>query len=324
VPKDDDALREKQIRAALDRAASALEEVYETIADLDAGKLSVAAWQQASARVGLLLAEFDKASGAVNRLLGLGGGQERLLTYLRSRVGERVRMEELRGVAAIYEWARRIRELRVEKGWPIATNVQRPDLAAGEYLLEGDQPDAQLAADWRLAKDMRNLKVGGQSVSGKARGLEYLKALSPRAADKEQLAYVMKIPSWPRRLRELNEEGWRIISNVDDASLAAGSYRLESLDQRPPRARQAIKLRHRILDRDNYKCVEDGATPAKDGVTLQIHHIKYVSQDGTNDPKNLITLCHICHAGRHALERGKAKDELLHPEWWEEQAADDV
>ena len=323
MPKDDDALREKQIRAALERAASALEEVYATIADLDAGKLSIAAWQQASARVGVLLAEFDKESGSVNRLLGLGGGQERLLTYLRSRVGERVRMEELRGVAAIYEWARRVRELRVEKGWPITTNVQRPDLGAGEYVLESDQPDAQVAADWRLAKEMRNLKIDGKTVSGKTRGLEYLKALSPRAADKEQLKYVMKINSGPRRIRELDEEGWRIVSNVDDPTLAAGSYRLESLDRRPPRARQAIKLRHEVLDRDGYKCVQDGATPEKDGVTLQIHHIKYVSQGGNNDLDNLVTLCHICHAGRHALERGQAKDELLNPDWAEEQAGDD-
>lgn len=323
MAKDDEALREKQIRAALERAATALEEVYETIADLDAGKLSVAAWQQASARVGVLLSEFDKASGRVNRLLGLGGGQERLLTYLRSRVGQRVRMEELRGVAAIYEWARRIRELRVEKGWPIATNVQRPDLAAGEYLLESDQPDAQLAADWRLAKDMRNLKIDGKATGAKTRGLEYLKALSPRPADKEQLTYVMNISTHARRIRELSEEGWRIVSNTDDPTLAPGSYRLESLDRRPQRVRQAIKLRHEILDRDGYKCQKDGATPEKDGVTLQIHHKKFVSQGGSNDPDNLITLCHICHAGEHALARGKAKDELLHPDWWSEQTTDE-
>lgn len=321
MAEDNDALREKQIRAALERGASALEEVYETIADLDAGQLSVAAWQKASARAGVLLSEFDKASGQVNRLLGLGGGQERLLTYLRSRVGERVRMEELRGVAAIYEWARRVRELRVEKGWPIATNVQRADLAAGEYVLEKDAPDDQLAADWRLAKDMRNLrKANGRPESGKTRGLEYLKALSPRPADKEQLTYVMNISSHARRIRELSEEGWRIVSNIDDPSLASGSYRLESLDKRPPRVRQAIKLRHEVLDRDGYKCSQDGATPEKDGVTLQIHHIKYVSQGGTNDIDNLVTLCHICHAGRHALERGQAKDELLNPDWAEDVA----
>ena len=79
---------------------------------------------------------------------------------------------------------------------------------------------------------------------------------------------------------------------------------------------------HHRGDRDGYKCKQDGATPEKDGVTLQIHHIKYVSQGGTNDIDNQVTLCHICHAGRHALERGQAKDELLNPDWAEEHPTD--
>lgn len=309
---DEDALEESQVRAALERAATALEQVYETIADLDAGKLSVSVWQTASARVGVLLSEFDKASGEVNRLLGLSSAQGRLLTYLRSRLGQQVRMEELRGVAAIYEWARRIRELRVEQGWPISSRIQRPDIAPGMYVLEADEPNAQVAEDWRTASFARKLPG-----SGKNRGLEYLRLISPRSADSDQLAYVMKIKSYARRLRELDEEGWRIVSNVDDPTLAPGSYRLESEDRRPPRARQAIKLRYQILERDKYRCRDCGRSPDEDGVTLQIHHLLFVSQGGDNSEDNLITLCSDCHAGRHAIAGGKAKDELLDPGWWE-------
>jgi len=127
---------EKRIRAALDRAATALEEVHESVANIDASRVTVEVWQDASARIGVLLSEFDKASAQVNKALGIGGGQQRILTYLRRRLGETVRMEELRGVAAIYEWARRVRELRVERGWPIVTRTQRPDLRNGEYVLE--------------------------------------------------------------------------------------------------------------------------------------------------------------------------------------------
>lgn len=304
---------ERQIRAALDRAGSSLEDVYETVTALDPSRLTIEAWQQASARIGLLLADFDRASKQVNRVFGLTSPQRRILTYLLSRLGERVQKEELRGVAAIYEWARRVRELRVEQGWPIQTRTQRPDLRTGEYLLESNEPDAQVAADWQLAKSMRN----APGLSGRERGLRYLKELSPRAADKDQLAYVMKIASWPRRLRELDEEGWRIVSNVDDPTLAPGTYRLQSLDQRPPRVRQAIKLRHEILERDGYRCKDDGRSPDNDGVTLQIHHLKFVSHGGGNEPQNLITLCSDCHAGRHALARGQAKDELLNPAWYE-------
>ncbi|WP_406048232.1 HNH endonuclease [Kribbella sp. NBC_00889] len=305
---------EGRIRTAIELAAKALEEVYETVGYIQPSRLTVPVWQRIAAQTGVVLSEFERASGKVSDALGLGSGQARILTYLRSRVGEHVRMEELRGVSAIGEWARRVRELRVEQGWPIATQTQRPDLGPGIYVLEVDEPNEQIAADWRLAKRMRNLKrPDGQAYSGKDRGLEYLRELSPRAADADQLHYVMKIKSYARRLRELDEEGWQIISNIDDPTLAPGSYRLASLERRPPRARQAIKLRYQILDRDNRQCRSCGATPERDRVPLQIHHKLPVSQGGTNDTENLITLCANCHAGRHAVEGGTTRDELLDP-----------
>lgn len=306
-----------QLERILEGTASKLEDAYRTIVDLDISAIDVDAWQDVSARIGVLLAEFDAQSAAVNRELGIGGAQQRILVYLKRRVGHKVRMEELRGVAAIYEWARRVRELRVEHGWPIVTSTQRPDLQPGEYVLERSEPDPILAADWKLAKEMRNLRgPGGKLLSAKDRGLEYLKRLSPRAADKDQLHYVMKIASYARRLRELDEEGWQIVSNVDDSLLAPGTYRMVSLELRPPRVRKAIKLRHEILDRDGFKCRDDGRSPDEDGVTLQVHHLKFVSRGGDNSAENLITLCSDCHAGRHALARGEARDELLEPEWF--------
>jgi hypothetical protein len=38
------------------------------------------------------------------------------------------------------EWARRVRELRTELGWPVVTKVTgRPDLSVGVYMLEQDR-----------------------------------------------------------------------------------------------------------------------------------------------------------------------------------------
>ena len=49
-----------------------------------------------------------------------------------------------------------------------------------------------------------------------------------------------------------------------------------------------------ILIRDNYTCqkckLED-----KTAKKLEIHHIKPLVFNGTNEDKNLITLCYICH-----------------------------
>jgi len=57
--------------------------------------------------------------------------------------------------------------------------------------------------------------------------------------------------------------------------------------------------RQYVLYRDGFKCQHCGS---KD--KLEVHHIIYRSQDGTNDINNLITLCHECHQEVH---KGKIK-----------------
>ncbi|MFP5231567.1 MAG: HNH endonuclease [Acidobacteriota bacterium] len=52
------------------------------------------------------------------------------------------------------EWARRIRELRTEAGWPIITrNSGREDLAVGVYVLEEDRQAEE--HDRRIPDDVR-------------------------------------------------------------------------------------------------------------------------------------------------------------------------
>ncbi|HEX2913800.1 MAG TPA: HNH endonuclease [Chloroflexia bacterium] len=58
------------------------------------------------------------------------------------------------------------------------------------------------------------------------------------------------------------------------------------------------KLRYDILTRDRYRCVKCGST--KEQSRLHVDHIIPVSQGGTNDPKNLQTLCEKCNLGKGA------------------------
>ena len=51
-----------------------------------------------------------------------------------------------------------------------------------------------------------------------------------------------------------------------------------------------------ILHRDNYTCQCCG----KKNCRLEVHHIKFRCNGGTDDEKNLITLCEDCHKGVHA------------------------
>ena len=69
----------------------------------------------------------------------------------------------------------------------------------------------------------------------------------------------------------------------------------------------------RVLNRDNYKC-QICRGRHKDS-KLEVHHIVFRSQRGSDDAENLITLCHACHRALH--DRiikvnlvGKAKGQL--------------
>lgn len=53
--------------------------------------------------------------------------------------------------------------------------------------------------------------------------------------------------------------------------------------------------REAIINRDNYICQICG----KKNIRLEVHHIIFRSQGGTNDENNLITLCEDCHSGIH-------------------------
>lgn len=69
------------------------------------------------------------------------GVRDKILEFLRANAGKAVTGEELRYVANDKtEWARRVRELRTEFGWPVVTKYTgRPDLPVGAYVLEQDR-----------------------------------------------------------------------------------------------------------------------------------------------------------------------------------------
>ena len=54
--------------------------------------------------------------------------------------------------------------------------------------------------------------------------------------------------------------------------------------------------REAILYRDNYTCQCCG----KKNCRLEVHHVKFKSDGGTDDEENLLTLCEDCHKGVHA------------------------
>ena len=63
-----------------------------------------------------------------------------------------------------------------------------------------------------------------------------------------------------------------------------------------------LRLRFKVMQRDNFKCCACGASPAKDpSVELHIDHILPWSKGGETEIDNLQTLCSKCNLGKSDL-----------------------
>ena len=60
-----------------------------------------------------------------------------------------------------------------------------------------------------------------------------------------------------------------------------------------------IDIRRQVLHEAGFKC---GNPVCRHIITLDIHHIVQVSDDGANTPENLLALCPNCHALHHRGE----------------------
>lgn len=252
-----------------------------------------------------------------------GSGARTLIReYLNANVGRWIDGEEIAAVSGIQEWARRIRELRVEEGYDIEEQ-------GGRYCLRHSQPDGKTAAHWEKLHAIRQTEG-----SARDRILTLLTSNVGETLTRDEIDYVGKIKEGSRRLRELRDEfGWPIESHIDDPSLQPGQYRLVSADdedRKDPRQRlYSEDLRAQVFNRDNYRCQNCQRDHQKAQVAgdsrfyLEIHHRTAVAEeldalqaDQLNSPQNLVTYCHACHrietAGFHRERRGQRR--AKHPD----------
>lgn len=64
------------------------------------------------------------------------GARDKIREYFIANVGKIIMTKQIRKVAGISEYARRIRELRDEEGYQILSHNDRADLKPGQYILE--------------------------------------------------------------------------------------------------------------------------------------------------------------------------------------------
>jgi len=251
----------------------------------------------------------------------VGSARNRILYYLQQYPKTVINGEELAVVAGIEEYARRIRELRVESGWQIISGITAKeaaeegqldgidikDIQVDDYILLSVNQDRDAAFRWRLANSIRKGDGGAKSKI-----LKFFQGNVGKAVSLEELRYVAKNASeWARRVRELRtEDAWPI-------EAVEGGYVLQ--ENRQGEAHDRNIKQHvytAVLDRDRNECQKCGWSPAKafpgdPRKRVELHHIEHHKAGGENEPENLITLCNVHHDQVHALKEIQNGEEFF-------------
>lgn len=244
--------------------------------------------------------------------------RDRILHYFRKYPAVIIGGDELLVVSGIQEYARRVRELKIQFGWSIVSGVTAKQMAEenefpfpkidvtamgpSDYILLSVEQDRDAAHRWHLANEIRREK---SSVRDKI--LKYFRRNVGQKITGEELKYLAKDRSeWARRVRELRTEyGWPIVTrNTGRPDLEVGVYLLEADRQSPEHDRRIPDpVKREVLRRDGYQCRNCGWSHddwnRSDPRHLELHHKNPHAQGGDNSAENLETLCTICHDEVH-------------------------
>lgn len=106
--------------------------------------------------------------------------RDRIREFLLGNVGRVVHTDEIREIAGINTYARRVRELRDDEGFRILTSRDRSDLKQGEYLLESAEPTPSFSSRVTPGQRVRILERNGYTCSHCGRGPGDPDANNPR------------------------------------------------------------------------------------------------------------------------------------------------
>ncbi len=221
-------------------------------------------------------------------------------------------------VSGIQEYARRVRELKVQFGWSIVSGVTARQMAEenefplpdvdvtsmgpSDYILLSIEQDRDAAHRWHLANEIRR-----ENIAVRDKILKYLRKNVGQKVTGEELKYLAKDRSeWARRVRELRTEyGWPIVTqNTGRPDLEIGIYLLEADRQSPEHDRHIPDpIKRKVLRRDEYKCTicnwSHKEWNRSDPRHLELHHQMPHVKGGENTESNLVTLCTVCHDEIH-------------------------
>jgi 5-methylcytosine-specific restriction endonuclease McrA len=118
-------------------------------------------------------------------------------------------------------------------------------------------------------------------------------------------SYVKRWGSWRKALEAFVDRVNQDAPN-ETRSVSKTSASKKVSAKRTPR-NIPLGLRYTVLNRDRFRCVVDGRSPATHPVTLHVDHIKPWAEGGETVLENLRTLCSDCNLGKGV------RDEVINP-----------
>jgi hypothetical protein len=248
--------------------------------------------------------------------------KERIKLYLLKYPDTVIDGIELAVVSGISDYPRRIRELRVEHGYHIATGTSQDpefgvDLLPDQYLLVSSVPDLDSARRWHIVNRIRRSSIGSRQKI-----LSFLLENVGKAVTSEELYYVSNgAKEFGRRTRELRtEQGYSIATkSTGRPDLKIGQYVLQSGERiaEPHDRRIPDSVQKEVYERDDNKCRLCGWRVERwsenDPRILELHHIESHKAGGPNTTDNLIVLCSKCHDEVHSGKHRNILERIMEP-----------
>ena len=240
----------------------------------------------------------DRGVDQYLRVAPYSGVHPALLEYLAARPSTDVPALELRLLTGDQvHTERRLRELR-DLGFELTWRKVGEEFT---YRLERLEPDLDAAARFQLEHRIKE----DRSINATEKMLRLLKAELGRPVHTERLSQLSGGQAqYDRRIRDLRER-FHISSGLSKPTLAPDQYQLESLDEKDPHDRFKTATVRTIFQRDGYTCKDCGWSKNDASTSpryLEAHHIQPRSGGGESTADNGVTLCNLCHSGRHAAK----------------------
>jgi len=124
----------------------------------------------------------------------------------------------------------------------------------------------------------------------------------PRRADLTSSISLYSQYPYNRHFKSWNNALESFVIWANNEEIIAPENKSEASKHRKTGRDPSLRLRFRVMQRDNFTCKQCGASPAKDpAVELHIDHVTPWSKGGDTIYENLQTLCSDCNYGKSNL-----------------------